>query len=89
MWAGIMFDGRTDLHIFGMGSVTALRCKDKMLEPYICLYRGALGPGFIFCDENAHPHQHAAIIDDFLETEDIQRMHWHPVSPDLNSIEHV
>ncbi|GFV32269.1 transposable element Tcb2 transposase [Trichonephila clavipes] len=88
VWAGIMIDGRTDLHFFDTGSVTAQRYRDKVLEPYVRLFRGAVGPDFIFMDDNASCHR-AVLIDDFLETENIQRMSWPANSPDLNPIEHV
>ncbi|GFU47534.1 transposable element Tcb2 transposase [Trichonephila clavipes] len=32
--AGIMMDGRTDLHFFDTGSMTAQRYRDEVLEPY-------------------------------------------------------
>ncbi|GFY31241.1 transposable element Tcb2 transposase [Trichonephila clavipes] len=88
VWAGIMMDGRTDIHFFDTGSVTAQIYRDKVLEPYVRLFRGAVGPDFIFMDDNAPCHQ-AALIDDFLETENIQRMSWPANSLDLNPIEHV
>ncbi|GFX86968.1 transposable element Tcb2 transposase [Trichonephila clavipes] len=68
-----MMDGRTDLHYFDTGSVTAQRYRDKVLEPYVCLFRGAVDPDFIFMDDNA-PCLRAVLIDDFLETENIQHM---------------
>ncbi|GFV71302.1 transposable element Tcb2 transposase [Trichonephila clavipes] len=71
--AGIMMDGHTDLHFFDTGSVTAQRYRDKVLEPYIRLFRGAVGPDFIFMGDNAPCHR-AVLIDDFLETENIQRI---------------
>ncbi|GFU53795.1 transposable element Tcb2 transposase [Trichonephila clavipes] len=38
VWTGIMMDGRTDLHFFDTGSVTAQRYRDEVLEPYVCLF---------------------------------------------------
>ena len=83
-----MLDGRTDLHIFETGSVNSKRYRDEVLEPHVRLFRGAVGPDFIFMDDNAPCHR-AVLVDDFLETENIQRMTWPPNSPDLNPIEHV
>ncbi|GFW26358.1 transposable element Tcb2 transposase [Trichonephila clavipes] len=88
VWAGIMMDGCIDLHFFDTGSVTAQRYRDEILEPYVRLFRGAVGPDFIFMDDNAPCHR-AVLIDDFFETENIQRMSWPANSPDLNPIEYV
>lgn len=88
VWAGIMLNGFTDLHVFETGSVTAQKYRDEVLEPYVRLFRGAVGPDFIFMDDNAPCHR-AGLVDDFLETENIQRMQWPANSPDLNPIEHV
>ncbi|KFM74528.1 Transposable element Tc3 transposase, partial [Stegodyphus mimosarum] len=86
VWAGMMMDGRTDLHFFGTGSVTGQRYRDEVLEPYVRLFQGAVGPDFIFMDDNAPCHR-AVLVEDFLETENIQRMSWPANSPDLNPIE--
>ncbi|GFX80993.1 transposable element Tcb2 transposase [Trichonephila clavipes] len=88
VWAGIMMDGHTDLHFFDTGSVTGQRYRDEVFEPYVRLFRGAVGYDFILMDDNAPYHQ-AVLIDDFLETENIQHMSWPANSPDLNPIEHV
>ncbi|GFY23185.1 transposable element Tcb2 transposase [Trichonephila clavipes] len=88
VWAGMMMDSRTDLHFFDTGSVTAQKNRDEVLEPYVHLFRGAVGPEFIFLDDNA-PCYRAVLSDDFLETENIQRMPWSVNSPDLIPIEHV
>ncbi|GFW13706.1 transposable element Tcb2 transposase [Trichonephila clavipes] len=87
VWAGIMMDGRTDLHFFETGSVTAQRYRDEVLELYGRLFRGAVGPDFIFMDDNVPCHR-AVLNDDFLETENIQRMSWPANSSDLKPIEH-
>ena len=88
VWGAIMLDGRTDLHIFDRGSVTGQRCRNEVLEATVRLFRGAVGPDFLFMDDNAPPHR-AALVDDFLESEGIKRMQKLPNSLDLNSIEHV
>ncbi|GFW76153.1 transposable element Tcb2 transposase [Trichonephila clavipes] len=87
VWAGMMMDGRTDLYFFDTGSVTAQRYRDEVFEPYVRLFRGAVGPAFIFIDDTA-PCYRVVLIVDFLETENIQRMSWPANSPDLNPIEH-
>ncbi|GFX32887.1 transposable element Tcb2 transposase [Trichonephila clavipes] len=88
VWTSIMMDGHRDLHFYYTGSVTAQRYRDEVLEPYFRLFRGAVGPDFIFMDDN-EPCLRAVLIYDFLETENIQRMSWTANSPDLNPIEHV
>ncbi|GBM09329.1 Transposable element Tc1 transposase [Araneus ventricosus] len=88
VWAGIMLDDRTPLHVFESGTVTGVRYRDEILEPYVSLFRGAVGPEFILMDDNARPHR-ALLVDEFLESEDIRRMDWAARSPDLNPIEHV
>ncbi|GBN38897.1 hypothetical protein AVEN_153224-1 [Araneus ventricosus] len=37
VWAGIMLDGRTPLHVFERGTVTGVRYRDEILEPYVRL----------------------------------------------------
>ncbi|GFT67334.1 transposable element Tcb2 transposase [Trichonephila clavipes] len=88
VWASITMDGRTDLHFFDTVSVTVQRYRDEVLEPYVHLFRGAVGPDYIFMDDNAPCHR-AVLIDGFLETENIQRMSDPANSPDLNPNEHV
>ncbi len=53
VWGGIMLDGRTSLHVFDRGSVTGVRYRDEVLEPYVRLFRGAVSTEFILMDDNA------------------------------------
>ncbi|GFY27300.1 transposable element Tcb2 transposase [Trichonephila clavipes] len=69
------------------GSVTGDRYCDEALLPHVRLFRGAIGPNFIFMDDNARPHRTVA-VEELLEREDITRMDWPAYSPDLNPIEH-
>ncbi|GFX33075.1 transposable element Tc1 transposase [Trichonephila clavipes] len=61
---------------------------EEVLLPHVRLFRGAIGPDFIFMDDNARPHQTLA-VEELLESEDITRMDWPAYSPDLNPIKHV
>ncbi|GBN14676.1 Transposable element Tcb2 transposase [Araneus ventricosus] len=88
VWADIMLDGRTPLHVFERDTVTGMRYRDEILEPYVRLFRGAVGPEFILMNDNARPLR-ALLVDEFLESENIRRMDWSATSPDLNPIEHV
>ncbi|GFU87993.1 transposable element Tcb2 transposase [Trichonephila clavipes] len=88
VWGGIMLNGRTELHIFDRGSVTGDRYCEEVLLPHVRLFRGAIGPDFIFMDDNARPHRTLA-VEELLESENITRMDWPAYSPDLNPIEHV
>lgn len=88
VWAGIMMDGHTDLNFLDKGSVTGQKYRDEVIEPYVRLFRGAVGPKFIFMDDNAPCYQ-TFLVDDFLETENIQHMSWPANSPELNPIKHV
>ncbi|GFT03394.1 transposable element Tcb2 transposase [Trichonephila clavipes] len=62
VWAGIMLDVRTHFHVFERDSVTNVRYRDEILEPYVRLFRGACGSEFILVDDNARPHR-AFLVD--------------------------
>ncbi|GFU28802.1 transposable element Tc1 transposase [Trichonephila clavipes] len=86
--AGIMLDCRTPLHVFERGSVTGVRYRDEVLEPYLCFFRGACDPQLVLMDDNARLHR-ALLVDEFLESQDIRRMDWAARSPYLNPIGYV
>ncbi|GFU95289.1 transposable element Tcb2 transposase [Trichonephila clavipes] len=83
-----MLNGRTELHIFDKGSVIGNRYCEEVLLPHMRLFRDAIGPDFIFMDDNARPHRTLA-VEELLESEDITRMDCPAYSPDLNPIEHA
>ncbi|GFX08906.1 transposable element Tc3 transposase [Trichonephila clavipes] len=87
VWGGIMLNERTELHIFDRGPVTGNRDCEEVLLPHVLLFRGAIGPDFIFRDHN-RSHRTLA-VEELLESEDITRMDSPAYSPDLNPIEHV
>ncbi|GFX01283.1 transposable element Tcb2 transposase [Trichonephila clavipes] len=88
VWAGIWLGGHTDLHVFHGGTVTGLRYRDEILDPYVRPYAAAIGNDFILMDDNARPHR-AGIVEEYLEDHGLERMEWPARSPDLNPIEHL
>ncbi|GFV52308.1 hypothetical protein TNCV_2673291 [Trichonephila clavipes] len=88
VWAGIMINGRTRLHVVANGTMTGQRNIDEVLLPHVRLFRGAVGDKFVFMDENATCHRTLA-VQDCLDSEGIQRLVWPARSPDLNPIENV
>ncbi|GFU75831.1 transposable element Tcb2 transposase [Trichonephila clavipes] len=88
VWAGIMINGRTRLHVVANGTMTGQRYIDEVLLPHVRLFRGAVGDKFVFMDDNATCHRTLA-VQDCLDSEGIQRLVWSARSPDLNPIENV
>ncbi|GFS61131.1 alpha-tocopherol transfer protein-like [Trichonephila clavipes] len=88
VWAGIMINGRTRLHVVANGTMTGQRCIDEVLLPHVRLFRGAVGEKFVFMDDNATCHRTLA-VHDCLDSEGIQRLVCLARSPDLNPIENV
>ncbi|GFW22539.1 transposable element Tcb2 transposase [Trichonephila clavipes] len=88
VWAGIMINGRTRLHVVANGTMMGQRYIDEVLLPHVRLFRGAVGDKFVFMDDNATCHRTLA-VQDCLDSESIQRLVWPPRSPDLNPIENV
>ncbi|GFW84876.1 transposable element Tcb1 transposase [Trichonephila clavipes] len=72
VWGGIILGSRTDLHVQSV-TMTGHIYRYVILEPHVCLFRGAMGAEFLFMDDNARPH-HANIVDECLQSEDITRM---------------
>ncbi|GFU10397.1 transposable element Tcb1 transposase [Trichonephila clavipes] len=63
VWAGIMINGRTRLHVVVNGTLTGQRYIDEVLLPHVRLFRGAVGDKFVFMDENATCHRTLAVQD--------------------------
>ncbi|GFX64036.1 transposable element Tcb2 transposase [Trichonephila clavipes] len=88
VWAGIMINGRTRLHVVANGTMTGQRYIDEVLLPHVRLFRDAVGDKFVFMDDNATCHRTLA-VQDCLDSEGIQCLLWPARSPDLNPIENV
>ncbi|GFX85160.1 transposable element Tcb2 transposase [Trichonephila clavipes] len=88
VWAGILLGGHTDLHVLHGGTVTGLRYRDEILDPYVRPYAAAIGNDFILMDDNARSHR-ARIVEEYLEDHGLERMEWPARSPDLNPVEHL
>ncbi|GFV57498.1 transposable element Tcb2 transposase [Trichonephila clavipes] len=88
VWAGIMINGRTRLHVVANGTMTGQRYIDEVLLPHVRLFRGAVGDKFVFMDDNATFHRTPA-VQDCLDSEGIQRLLRPGRSPDLNPIENA
>jgi transposase len=58
------------------------------MRPLVLSFLQLIGPSAVFQDDNARPHR-VRIVNDFVRTNNINRMDWSANSPDLNSIEHA
>ncbi|GFV23369.1 sodium-dependent serotonin transporter [Trichonephila clavipes] len=73
VWAGIMINGLTRLHVVANGTMTGQRYIDEVLLHQVRLFRGAVGDKFVFMDDNATCHRTLA-VQDCLDSEGIQRL---------------
>ena len=87
VWAGVTADRRTDLVVVP-GILTGQRYIDKILRPHVVPFLRPVGNNGIFQDDNARPHR-ARIVDGFLQANNVRRLEWPAMSPDLSCIEHV
>ena len=87
VWAGVTADRRTDLVVVP-GILTGQRYIDEILRPHVVPFLRPMGNNGIFQDDNARPHQ-ARIVDGFLQANNVRRLEWPAMSPDLSCIEHV
>ncbi|GFY19955.1 transposable element Tcb2 transposase [Trichonephila clavipes] len=85
VWAGIMINGRTHLHLVANGIMTGQRYIDEVLLTHVRLFRRAVGDKFVFMDDNATCHRTLA-VQDCLDSEGIQRLVWTARSPDLTPL---
>ncbi|GFV76179.1 transposable element Tcb2 transposase [Trichonephila clavipes] len=69
----IMLDSHTNVHLFDMGSIIANIYSDENIEFYAHLFRVIVYRGLIFREDNPLWNQ-AILVDDFLETKNIQHM---------------
>lgn len=62
VWAEILYNGVTDLYVIDNGALTGVRYRDEILQPFVRPFAGAVGPDFLFMDDNARPHR-ARVVD--------------------------
>ncbi|GFX68194.1 transposable element Tcb1 transposase [Trichonephila clavipes] len=63
LWAGIMINVRTRLHVVANGTMMGQRYIDEVLLPHVRLFRGAVSDKFVFMDDNATCHRTLAVKD--------------------------
>ncbi|GFV27472.1 transposable element Tcb1 transposase [Trichonephila clavipes] len=89
VWGGIILGSRTDLHVQSV-TMTGHIYRGVILEQHVRLFWGTMGAEFLLMDDkNKQRLQRANIVDECLQSEDINRMDWSAFSPDLNPIEPV
>ena len=70
------------------GSLTALRYRDLILDPFVRPFLGAMGDNALLVQDNARHHT-AYVVQDYLKQESIEIIDWPTRSPDLKCIEHM
>ena len=57
VWAGICFDGRTELWVIDKGSPTAIQYRDDIFDSIVRTFASAVGDDFVLLYENTRPHE--------------------------------
>ncbi|GFS90959.1 transposable element Tcb1 transposase [Trichonephila clavipes] len=87
VWGGIFLGSRTHLHVQSV-TMTGHIYRDVILEQHLRLFRCALDAEFLFMDDNVRPHR-ANIVDECLQSEDINPYGLASILTGLESKEHV
>lgn len=89
VWGCFSLNCKLDLFVLD-GTLTGQKYLDQILRPLVVPHidNHPLAHRPIFMDDNARPHR-ARIVQDYLQQEQIQRLPWPAMSPDMNPIEHV
>ena len=89
VWAGVTADRRIDLVVVPR-ILTGQRYIATSTRSYVRVvpFLHPVGNNGIFQDDNARPHR-ARIVDRFLQANNVRRLEWPAMSPDLSCIEHV
>ena len=87
VWGGINHHHRTPLYRVD-GNLTGIRYRDEILRPLVIPALQAIGPNAVFMDDNAPCHR-SRIVNNFIQANNVTRMVWPALSPDMNPIEHV
>ena len=88
VWAGISATAKTDF-VFIDGNLNGQRYIDEVLTPHLLAFLRQMPVADpIFQDDNAKPHQ-TRIVNEFLRVNNVKRMDWPALSPDLSCIENV
>jgi len=71
-------------------SLAGVRYRDEIVHAIVRRNAGTTGPDFIPMDDidNARPHR-ARVVQQYLQAETNDRMHWPGRSPDLSPTEHA
>ncbi|KFM71745.1 Transposable element Tc1 transposase, partial [Stegodyphus mimosarum] len=83
-----MINDRTPLHEVATGTMTGQRYIYDVLLPHVRMSRGAVGDKFVSMDDNATYHR-TIVVQECLESENIQCLVWPACSPELNPIKDV
>ncbi|GFU02856.1 transposable element Tcb2 transposase [Trichonephila clavipes] len=70
VWTEISLGGYTDLHVFQGGTLTGVRYRNEILDPYVHPYVKAIGNDFILMDELHRD----IIVGEYLEGLGLERM---------------
>ncbi|KFM69745.1 Transposable element Tcb2 transposase, partial [Stegodyphus mimosarum] len=80
VWAGIMLDSRTPMHVFNKGFLIAMRYIERDLRALCLTFQATVGPEFLLMNDNTPPQ----LVDNYLQSEDIQCIDWSVRPSDLN-----
>lgn len=87
VWAGVMYNGKTELFISNR-TVNAAVYRDNILNNIVLPFAQDFGEDFVLIDDNARPHRARTVIN-FLAGNNLTLLPLPSKSPDLNIIEHV